>query len=150
MGRPRGSKNKKTVKPKVTVSKYHYEYIGQNRQTMSLAQLMAHTNLSRSTVKRIIRATNKTKRQGETALGMPPLTQDELAERVKKIGGRMKNEGGCWVVAKNEMLVKGKWYQISRVLYGFHKGVSMEGTHLYRKCHNSKCINPDHFWAAKT
>ena len=113
----------------------------------------------------IIRMTGKmTKNEIATALGRCPSSikkiqrKNRITQELKwavlppydekamnRIWARLEIKGECWITKKNEVMVKGIFYTLSRLLYFWHNHIDLEGLELVRECGQLLCVNPSHY-----
>lgn len=130
------SKNKSTSDEK--------RYVLENTGKMTKAQIAEKLGRSESFVKSVQR--NARTIQPCTWIDMPKYS-DELKNQVDK---RIEYIGECWIVKKNEIMIDGHFYTLSRLLYYWHNEIDLKHVQIIRDCHNDKCVNPKHYHAIRT
>lgn len=142
MARPKGSKDKKKQKPTKRVHRQIFKNVAKTCHSLTIRQMMKMTGLSRSSIKRIMQKSGTT-RDRKSPQAIPELSPEKLQTLIN----RVKEEGGCWIVPRDETMYKGKYYKISRLFYSRHRQTNIDGLFIEHTCGHTNCINPDHMIA---
>lgn len=114
-------------------------YIMQNMGKLTQSQIAKNLGRSASFVKKVQQQSRK---KGECVLSDIPEYSKYLIDKANK---RIQKVENCWIVKKNEIMIAGQIYTLSRVLYFWLKKIDIKNLKLVKDCKSELCVNPDHF-----